>query len=826
MPYEGEHLLIGQIGHLLTLVSLVASLVAVYAYVRAASLGASPAAEGWRRMGRVAFIVDAVSVLLVFIVLYLIIYNHWFEYRYAHQHSKRSLDVQYLLSCFWEGQEGSFMLWSFWNAVLGLVVMRSARQWEPPVMAVMSLAQVFLASFLIGIYFFDLRVGSSPFVLMREEFPDAPIFRDPQYLYKYLVDGNGLNILLQNYWMVIHPPVLFLGFSSTLVPFAYAVAGLWKREHRQWTEQALPWSLFSAGILGLGIMMGAAWAYESLTFGGYWAWDPVENASMVPWLLLVAGMHTILVFRSTGHSLPATYLFIGAAHILVLYSTFLTRTGVLGDTSVHSFTGEGSTLYWHLIVMMLVFAGIPIVLYLSRRKEVPVVREEERMSSREFWMFVGALLFFVSAVYIITLTSLPFFNRLFGSRWAIGEDVEFVYNRVMVLVAFVIALLTAVTQFLRYRQTPRSHALPRLLLPSVAALALGLAVSMSGILEYGRYGAGFQAGIHIAAWASIYTVLANAHYLVAVLKGRMKAAGASLAHIGFGLMLTGILISSAGKELVSRNRTGIAVPGLKDARGKDENPLENVTLVHRAPMPMGRYEATYLGDSTDPKGERVFFQILFREMDSVSGETVDSFLVTPNAFLVKGEEGTQLSSNPGARHYATKDVFVYITSWLNPDNIRDTSSFRMQPARQGDTAYYSGGYVTVDRVIAANRHDNADLPVVDSAWLAQLTVHAADGRSFPAEPAFLVKDGMPAVKTDTVWQQNLVLTMGRSDRGAIEFGIRESSAVTRYITFKAFLFPYINLLWLGTIIMVAGFLTSTWHRVRTRLRPLRSDTAG
>ncbi|MBM3442718.1 MAG: cytochrome c assembly protein [Bacteroidetes bacterium] len=821
MQYEGEHLWIGHLGHFCTILSLVASLVAVYAYARSTALGDQPSVAAWRRLGRVAFLIDAVCVLAVFVILYAIIYNHWFEYRYAHQHSKRSLDVQYLLSCFWEGQEGSFMLWSFWNAVLGLIVIRTARQWEAPVMAVMSVAQVFLASFLIGIYFFDLRVGSSPFVLMREEFPQAPIFRDPQYLYKYLVDGNGLNILLQNYWMVIHPPVLFLGFSSTIVPYAYAIAGLWRREHRSWTDQALPWSLFSAGILGLGIMMGAAWAYESLTFGGYWAWDPVENASMVPWLLLVAGIHTMLIFRSTGHSLPATHLFIAGAHILVLYSTFLTRTGVLGDTSVHAFTGEGSTLYGHLLLMIAVFTAWPLAWYLRRRREVPVVREEEQMSSREFWMFIGSLLNFVSAVYIIILTSLPFFNRLFGSRWAIGEDVSFVYNRVMLLVAFVIAVLTATTQFLRYRQTPRGHVRPRLWVAVLAALAGGLLVSLSGILDYNVYGAGFQAGIHITLWASLYTVFGNAQYLFAVLKGKMKAAGASLAHAGFGLMLVGILISSAGKELVSRNRTGIAVPGLKDARGKDENPLENVTLIHRAPMPMGRYEATYTGDSTDPKGDRVYFNIQFREIDSLTGVTVDSFVVTPNAFLVKGEEGTQLSSNPGSKHYPGKDVFVYITSWLNPDNIQDTSSFRMQPALEGDTAFYSGGYVTLDRLIAANRHNNKDLPVVDSAWLAQLTVHASDGRTFSAEPAFLVKDGLPAVKTDTVWQQNLLLTLGRSANGQIEMGLRETAAATRYITLKAYIFPYINLLWLGTVLMVVGFLVSAWHRVRGHVRAVK-----
>ena len=122
-------------------------------------------------------------------------------------------------------------------------------------------------------------------------------------------DGNGLNQTLQNYWMVIHPPILFLGFASTIVPFAYAVAGLWTKNYGGWIKSSLPWSLFSAAILGLGIMMGARWAYESLSFGGYWAWDPVENASLVPWLVLIAGVHTQLIYNSTGRALRPTFFF-------------------------------------------------------------------------------------------------------------------------------------------------------------------------------------------------------------------------------------------------------------------------------------------------------------------------------------------------------------------------------------------------------------------------------------------------------------------------------------------------------------------------------------
>lgn len=813
MRYEGEHLLIGQIGHFLAVLSFVASLLAAFAYFRAAN-EESALSGSWKKTGRIAFLLQSFSIIAVFFVLYLIIYNHYFEYKYAHQHSKRSLDMQYLLSCFWEGQEGSFMLWTFWQSILGLVVMRTARQWEAPVMSIISLAQLFLASFIIGIYFFDVKIGSSPFVLMRNEFPDAPIFQDPNYLFKYLTDGNGLNILLQNYWMVIHPPVLFLGFASSLIPFAYAVAGLWKKDHNGWLKQGLPWALFNGGILGLGIMMGAAWAYESLTFGGYWAWDPVENASMVPWLLMVAGIHTMLIYKHTGYSLKATYWFTILAYLFVLYSTFLTRTGVLGDTSVHSFTGEGESLYWHLILMMLTFLAIPAVLFFRQRKEIPEIKKEESMNSREFWMFVGSLLLFVSAGYIIILTSLPFINKLAGTSWAIGQDVEYVYNRVMVLVAVVIGVLTAITQYFKYKDTTRKYLWSNLLAPSIATLVVSALISFLGGIEYDKYGIGFLAAIHVALWAAFYAVIANATYIFKVLKGNLKAAGASITHFGFGLMLVGILISSSKKELLSVNSTGINVSGLKDVKGNEENPLENVTLIHGIPTPMGKYTVTYEGDSNVAKNDRVYFRIHFEKKDTATGEVKEQFRIYPNAFLVKGDEGMNLSSNPGARHYLTNDVFVYITSWLNPDKVKDTAQFTNVWVKKGDTVFYSNGYIVVRDVITANKNDNADLPVVDSAWLSDLQINSKDGRSYLAQPAFFVKNNQPSVKLDTVFTQNLVLNVNRVSGDKMELGIKESGAVMRYITLKAFRFPYINVLWVGTILMVIGFLISMYRRFR------------
>jgi len=817
IEYNGEHLLIGQIGMFLTLLAFFSALVAAFSNFRAAGAADAIQEKPWQRLARISYILNVLSVIGLFLTLYLIIYNHYFEYKYAHQHSKRSLDMQYLLSCFWEGQEGSFMLWAFWNAVLGLLLIRWSKKWEYPVMAIMSMAQVFLASFLIGIYFFDIKIGSNPFVLMRNEFPDAPIFSDPDYLTKYLTDGNGLNILLQNYWMVIHPPILFLGFASSIVPYAYAVAGLWKKDHSGWLRPALPWALFCAGILGLGIMMGAAWAYESLTFGGYWAWDPVENASMVPWLLLVAGIHTMLIYKSTGHSLKSSYLFIALSHLLVLYSTFLTRTGVLGDTSVHSFTGEGSTLYWHLITMQLFFIAVPAFLYYRDRKNIPVVHKEESMNSREFWMFVGSLLLLISAVYIIVLTSLPFINKLIGTSWAIGDNVEYVYNRIMILVAIIIGALTGFVQYLKYKDTARKYVWSKLLIPTVIAVLLSAAVSVFGKVEYDKFGLGFLIGIHVGLWTAIYAVVTNAAYLITVMKWKWKAAGASITHVGFGLMLIGILISSAKKELLSRNSSGISVTGLKDAKGRDEDPLENLTLLKDVPVKMGKYVVTYTGDSTVERTDKVYFKVRFIEVDE-EDKIQDAFTITPNAFLVKSNGNSQLSSNPGAQHYVSSDIFVYITSWLNPDQIVDTTSVRYTTVSAGDTVFYSNGYVVVNKLMAANKNDNKDLPMVDSAWVSDVTVESKEGLKYSMSPAYMVKNGAGVAKNDTIMEQRLVLSLRKDPvNGKVQLGLREPNALVRYITLKAYRFPWINVLWVGTIMTVIGFMISMAFRIRNKL---------
>ena len=558
MQFIGEHLLPGKFGHFFVVLSFAASLVAMIAFFKAANAQDPEEQNSWRRMGRIAFFVDVFAVYAVLATIISIISSRLFEYNFAWEHSSRALSPQYLLACIWEAQEGSFLLWNLWVCILGLILIRKAGKWETPVMTVISFTQLCLATMIMGIYVFGQKIGFNPFLLVRqtEMGMQAPIFSQPNYLsIPQMQDGQGLNALLQNYWMVIHPPILFLGFSSTVVPFAYAIAGLWKKDFGGWTRAALPWTLFSACVLGTGIVMGAAWAYEALSFGGYWSWDPVENASLVPWLVMIAGLHTQVIYNATGHSLRATYFFLITQFILVLYETFLTRSGILGDLSVHAFVESGMNVQLGLFVV--VFLIPAYALFISRYRKIPHIVKEEATDSREFWMFIGSLILFLSAMYVIIFTSLPVINLLMKKKVSTGDDQAFSYNRIEIFIAVLLGLLTAVVQYLKYKGTTREGLLKKIMVPTAVALVVSVLISVFGGIHYDKYGIGYLAAIHLAMFAAVYAVVSNASYIRLGLNGKLKAAGGSIAHVGFGLMLVGILLSASKKTVLSVNTTGI-----------------------------------------------------------------------------------------------------------------------------------------------------------------------------------------------------------------------------------------------------------------------------
>lgn len=812
MDYIGENRLPGQIGHFFIVLSMMASLLATVAYFLSAQSKIPEQQASWKKLGRIAFLTQVFSIFAIFSILFYIIHNHLFEYHYAWKHSSRSLEFKYLLACFWEGQEGSFLLWTLCHSILGSILIKRGGEWEAPVMSVLSLVQFALGTMVAGIYIFGWKMGSNPFILLRDSgiFDNAPGMHlnfdlsqpvRPDYM-TTIKDGNDLNPLLQNYWMVIHPPVLFMGFASTTIPYAFAIAGLWKKNYGEWTKPALPWSLFSAAVLGVGIMMGGQWAYESLTFGGYWAWDPVENASLVPWMILISGIHTLLIYKHTGHSLKATYLFFILSFAFVLYSTFLTRSGILGEASVHAFTDLG--MNWQLLAFLFGFVVPSLAFFIYRLKNIPSEKQEENISSREFWIFIGSLVFFLSAIVIIFQTSTPVLNKVFGTSIAPPADAEFAYNSIQIYVAIIVALLTAVSQYLKYKQTDSGYFWKKMLIPVGITAFFAALFIFFGEINYTKKGPVFQGAIWLAVICSMYAIVANASYIWLGIKGSLKLSGGSIAHVGFGMVLLGILISSSNKEILSNNIGGIPAP-----LAPSENPRENLTLVKDMTANMGRYSLTYLGDSAHPKKQLWFYKIRLKSNDGK-----EDFILTPNAFVnYKGNEG--LMANPDSRHYWDHDVFTYITSIPNPDAKKDTATFKPYVRKAGDTIFYSKGFITLS--VLSRRDSVPEELFGKGGYLMELplVIHAKTGSNYTMTSRLAsAKNGIFAIP-DTLHAEGLIIQLQQVNPDqTVELGIKESDSLLKYVTLKAYRFPFMYLLWFGVYITAIGILISMVRRIR------------
>ncbi|MBZ0198517.1 MAG: cytochrome c biogenesis protein CcsA, partial [Ignavibacteriaceae bacterium] len=453
-------------------------------------------------IGRIAYHVMAMLVILASTFLLYSILTHDYGLKYVYSYSENNLSAGILAATFWAGQEGSFMLWLLLTAIVGLFLQSYSSKrgdLEPRVMAVFSLAVTFLLVMVSPLFKNPFEaIWAEPIYIgvkdIASQFLSMPwiqnfMFSDPQSnqsfvkvnselyavlqangvaLKDFIINGRGLNPQLLNFWMQIHPPILFLGFSMATVPFTFAVAALIKNEYTDWVRQSLPWVLSGMGILGLGVMLGGYWAYEMLGWGGYWAWDPVENSSLIPWLIGVASIHTLLVQKKSqakggiGKFAKINLILAILTYVLVLYSTFLTRSGVLGDASVHSFVDPGMLVYLFLVV----FIGSFIVLgfgaiayrwkYLSEH-----VLDEEGLLSRDLALFTAAIVLCASAIIVLMGTSAP----LFGS----SVETSF-YDEMHIPIVIIIGFLNGFSLLLKWKQSDGKAVLKKTIVPIALSL--------------------------------------------------------------------------------------------------------------------------------------------------------------------------------------------------------------------------------------------------------------------------------------------------------------------------------------------------------------------
>ena len=925
--YNGEWTWAASLGRLLIASAFAGGLASTIGYVRSTQ-SEDPV---WTTMGRWGFKVLSAGIFGASALLYLLIFSHRYEFEYIWKHLNDAMPFGYMLSSFWGGQEGGFLIWMCWILVLAIVFLRRGPgKLEAPVMAVHGGILTALSSMLLGLWFGDFQFGLDPFLLMREAPQNAglPWTLNPDYLQAIpqFADGQGLNPLLQNYWMVIHPPTLFLGFASTLMPFALAVSGLWQGDHKLWMGKAISWAFFGVAILGAGILMGGAWAYEALSFGGFWAWDPVENSSLVPWLVLVAGAHLLLINKAKpGTAITATYLMVALSFLLVVYSTFLTKSGILGDTSVHSFVDSG--ILPQLLAFLLGCCGLFCTLMLAPGRDrilfgglqaalavgiavldpalctlglllvmaaavlrghlrhLPRTDGESPVWTREFWMFVGGMLMFASAVHITFQTSLPVLNHFLEpfSGWferihqstgsalarklathdlAPGTDFDATYHAIQVPLAFLFISITAFTQFLRYRSDSGKGLFMKLLRSLMTAAVFTALITFSYDFE------GWEAPRVALIFACLWSVAANFDYIVQVLKGRYDRAGASIAHIGFALVIFGAVLSNAKKDIVSQNRFG-DLAMLNEGLSNEEDLL----LLQEDTMAMGAYYVSYRQrrqEGLHAKFAVDYFETVPAEYsadDVVSNEgflfqcigdhtasprfTDDlqdhwTFIPIPNdrqkkearpwsagkpgPFAFTLEPRIQLNERmgnapePDTKRFWNRDLYTHIKWGRVSDPESDEDGWmngRKHDLMRRDSLVIGRSILALDSVSAVTSGEKPGYGLLDKdlavAAHFRLTGNGPD-TNFTA--LYIVRDSLLIPDMVTLEDRGVKLRIDgfRPAEATFETVVWENISIRRdFIVMQAIVFPQINLLWLGCIIMTGGALMAVRQRRKQAL---------
>ncbi|GAB2956233.1 hypothetical protein GCM10027048_22720 [Hymenobacter coalescens] len=837
---------IGDWGHLGVIVAFVAAVVSALGYFMASrgrALGDTDAA--WLQLGRGAFVVHAVAVLGVIVALFGIIHGHRYEYYYAWSHSSNHLPVYYMISCFWEGQEGSFLLWIFWHVIIGAFLMRAARQWEAPVMAVFAFVQLFLTSMILGVTLGSLKLGSSPFILMREFMPDLPVYKlNPDWVPQ---DGKGLNALLQNYWMVIHPPTLFLGFALTLVPFAYAIAGLWKNQLTQWVQPAIRWSLVGGGVLGVGIMMGAYWAYETLNFGGYWNWDPVENAVYIPWLVLVAGLHALVLWQRGKTGLRTAFSLVVATFLLVLYATFLTRSGVLGNASVHSFTDLG--LSGQLLVYLGAFLVLSIALLVWRWQQIPVSDKELTMYHPELWVFIGATVLCLGAFQVLVTTSIPVYNAIVGffgvkSNLALPADQIGHYTKIQLWLGVFVALFSGIAQLMWWQKNDKETVSATFTIPAILTL-LGASLVILLVRQNGDQQMSLP---YIALLTTgLFGLLANVSMLVQLVRRGVRLSGGAVSHIGIALMLIGILASAGYSKIISQNTSGL----LYSREFSEELNRDNVLLWRNDAAQMGKYELTYTGQYFDVPGvpeyvnKELLFPVANDEYKAIArgeikvgektyykaGDTLElrpedtyyrvvykqpktgeEFVLFPRAQA--NEEMGGLLASPDIKLFWDHDIYSHVSSVPDPTKEKDWTEAKQFTVGMNDTLFLNDYFAVFKNAEPAHNTAGLGLSKDDIAVQGDIIVYGEKDRQYHVHPVFVVKNGMVGRVADEVEDLGLRITLDNIDpaKGKFTFGV--STTQKDYIILKAMEKPFINLLWSGTLLMGLGFGIAVVQRGR------------
>ncbi len=762
---------------------------------------------------RTGYHIMSVSVIASSIILFYAIMTHQYQYKYVFNYSGSDLPVGLLMSTFYAGQEGSLLLWLLFTAIIGLILLDYTSKrgdLEPRVMMVFTLAATFLlvmvnpilkspfeylwseASF-VNIKYINQAFLSNPFITnfvfedpgtkdtfirISPEFYSAMMAEGIRFG-DFLIQGKGLNPLLQNFWMQIHPPLLFFGFAMSTVPFSFAVSSIMNNEYREWVKQSLPWLLAAMMILGLAIMLGGYWAYGVLGWGGYWGWDPVENSSLVPWIIGVAAIHTMLVQKKTASKdhpgrFVKTNLILGVmTFVFVIYSTFLTRSGILSDASVHSFVAPGRIVFLFLMVFMVLFTLIGLGGVAYRWKYLTKnFSFEENMMSRELALFTGSVGLLASAAIILFGTSAPI--------WGSAVEIRF-YNELNLPIAIIIGVINGLSILLKWKFTKGEEILKKSRFSLIVTILLTAAIIFLGGV--------YDLMLAIFTLTTTFSLVVNAEIAWKIFMGNKLYLGAYISHAGIALFFLGV----------------IATGGFT----KDYS----VDLERDKPVEVLGHTLTFKGFEPFDNGKKYKFNI---EVEDGSSKTV----AAPVMYIA--EFNNSLMREPDILQRFFNDFYISPLSYTEGKD-RGNSSGADYSLEKGNSVNFNGRKITFIKFNFSEDAMSAMMSGEEFSIGALLNIDYQD-KSEQVELIMKNVQGTRSYLPVEAPETGLSLKMTTMDAsGKVGFSVSEPGAeesvqqteIARdVIAIEASVKPFINLVWGGVIFMTLGFFISVIRRSR------------
>ena len=819
----------GSLGKLALIIALIASVISIGGYA-AALCGKSP--KSAMRLGRAFYGVTAFCMLATFGLLMAIVYGYHFEYQYAVDHTGTGMNTWYRLAATWSGQEGSFLLWACWTSLLGFLVYLKAGKYEARVMPFYTSVLGMLAAILIR---------QSPFILLAAP-THAQLLANPDWHFPPL-EGMGLNPSLQNYWMTIHPPTIFFGFSSLLVPFCYAIAAMMWRDYKGWTSRVMPYALLSCGTLGIGLFMGGYWAYETQGWHGFWGWDPVENASFFPWLAVTALVHGLVVQKSRG-GMARTNTFLGVlAFWLFLLGTFLTRSGVLQEVSVHAFANIGKSGLVLMVVMMSVYGVLGLGMWLYRLRDMPGRKTTgDTLVSRDFAFFLGVTLMLLACVFVTMGTTAPLGQKLMHKTLAAPQPAF--YNRSMMPIAILAGLLLGCVPWLAWRKTDPDTFLRRLIAPWLLMVLFGVAMliwvigaerasmavrDMSDESTLATLRAWINPSLQrvtviLLASVGFLAMLSNAALAARVFRAKPLAAGGWLAHVGIGVLMIGVVISNTYER--TQRIDLIQGFGPKAAFGYQFE-FEKMTAKPPDQWPIN---PDYIRDNavqmrvTPPAGE------------GAQDDGSHTFLISPRWFVYNldkahFEDETEAIRWPDIRKYLGHDLYVGLAAnpefvCVDADNPGARQHITLLPKQKVTFGPYTVGYFDYSGEpgkffgarLAILKPDNTPVEVDPKILLGSDEKGMHMDYINYAVPELRDANGVPGVaRLDRLDPATHAADISLSLPGATTTGVW---VVHAEVTYK----PWVNLVWAGVLIAVLGIFIAGVNRANEARRD--PDQAG